>query len=66
MVLFVELVFMELFYGLEDLLRIGDIGLVEGLISSKLYNFIDKDLFLYSVEIFLEVSLLYFNILFVG
>ena len=65
-VLLAELVSMELFYGLEDLLRIGDTGLAEGLTSSKLYNLTDKDLLLHSAETLLEVSLSHFNTLLVG
>ncbi|XP_068708949.1 myosin heavy chain, cardiac muscle isoform-like isoform X2 [Montipora foliosa] len=59
-VLLAELVSMELFYGLEDLLRIGDTGLAEGLTSSKLYNLTDKDLLLHSAETLLELTEYFF------
>ena len=54
-VLLAELVSMELFYGLEDLLRLGPPGMAQGLTSSKLYSLTDKDLLLHSAETLLEV-----------
>ena len=55
-VLLAELVSMELFYGLEDLLRLGPTGMAQGLTSSKLYSLTDKDLLLHSAETLLEVQ----------
>lgn len=55
-VLLAELVSMELFYGLEDLLRSGPTGIAQGLTSSKLYSLTDKDLLLHSAETLLEVQ----------
>ena len=55
-VLLAELVSMELFYGLEDLLTIGPTGIAQGFTSSKLYSLTDKDLLLHSAETLLEVQ----------
>ena len=55
-VLLAELVSMELFYGLEDLLRLGPTDMAQGLTSSKLYSLTDKDLLLHSAETLLEVQ----------
>lgn len=56
-VLLTELVSMELFYGLDDLLRLGPTGIAQGVTSSKLYSLTDKDLLLHSAETLLEVYL---------
>jgi len=55
-VLLAELVSMELFYGLEDLLRLGPTGIAQSFTSSKLYCLTDKDLLLHSAETLLEVQ----------
>jgi len=55
-VLLAELVSMELFYGLEDLLRLGPTGIAQSFTSSKLYSLTDKDLLLHSAETLLEVQ----------
>lgn len=59
-VLLAELVSMELFYGLEDLLTIGSTGIAQGFTSSKLYSLTDKDLLLHSAETLLELTEYFF------
>ena len=55
-VLLAELVSMELFYGLEDLLKAGPTGMAHGFTSPKLYSSLtDRDLLLQSAETLLEV-----------
>ena len=54
-VLLAELVSLELFYGLEDLLRDGPTRIAKGVTSSKLHSLTDKDLLLHSAETLLEV-----------
>ena len=54
-VLLAELVSMELFYGLEDLLREGTAGVGQAFSSDKLYGLTDRDLLLHSAETLLEV-----------
>lgn len=54
-VLLAELISMELFYGLEDLLRREPTGIAQGVTSSKLYSLTDRDLLLHSAETLLEV-----------
>lgn len=54
-VLLAELVSLELFYGLEDLVRDGSTGKAQGVASSKLHSLTDKDLLLHSAETLLEV-----------
>ena len=56
-VLLAELISMELFYGLDDLLRREPTGIAQGLTSSKLYSLTDKDLLLHSAETLLEVHI---------
>lgn len=59
-VLLAELVSMELFYGLEDLLRLGPTGIAQSFTSSKLYSLTDKDLLLHSAETLLELTEYFF------
>ncbi|KAJ7375156.1 hypothetical protein OS493_001894 [Desmophyllum pertusum] len=59
-VLLAELVSMELFYGLDDLLRLGPTGIAQGVTSSKLYSLTDKDLLLHSAETLLELTEYFF------
>ena len=55
-VLLTELISMELFYGLEDLLRLDLTTITQRVTSSKLYSLTDKDLLLHSAETLLEVD----------
>ena len=55
-VLLTELISMELFYGLEDLLRLDPTTITQRVTSSKLYSLTDKDLLLHSAETLLEVD----------
>lgn len=55
-VLLAELISMELFYGLEDLLRLDPTTIAQRVTSSKLYSLTDKDLLLHSAETLLEVD----------
>jgi hypothetical protein len=55
--LLVELISMELFYGMEDLLREGGASTSKGVPTDKLYTLTDRDLLLHSAETLLEVSL---------
>ena len=55
-VLLAELISMELFYGLEDLLRLDPTIVTQRVKSSKLYSLTDKDLLLHSAETLLEVD----------
>ena len=55
-VLLAELISMELFYGLEDLLRLDPTTIGQRVTSSKLYSLTDKDLLLHSAETLLEVD----------
>ena len=55
-VLLTELISMELFYGLEDLLRLDPTTIAQRVTSSKLYSLTDKDLLLHSAETLLEVD----------
>lgn len=55
-VLLAELVSMELFYGLEDLVKAGPTGMAQGFTNPKLYSSLtDRDLLLQSAETLLEV-----------
>lgn len=56
-VLLAELISMELFYGLEDLLRLDPTTIAQSVTSSKLYSLTDKDLLLHSAETLLEVDI---------
>ena len=56
-VLLAELISMELFYGLEDLLRQDPTTIAERVTSSTLYSLTDKDLLLHSAETLLEVDI---------
>lgn len=56
-VLLAELTSMELFYGLEDLLRLDPTTITQRVTSSKLYSLTDKDLLLHSAETLLEVDI---------
>lgn len=56
-VLLAELISMEMFYGLEDLLRRDPTGIAQGVTSSKLHSLTDKDLLLHSAETLLEVQI---------
>ena len=56
-VLLAELISMELFYGLEDLLRLDPVTVAQRVTSSKLYSLTDKDLLLHSAETLLEVDI---------
>ena len=47
---------MELFYGLEDLLREGGPSNGKEVTTDKLYALTDRDLLLHSAETLLEVS----------
>ena len=47
---------MELFYGMEDLLRDGGSTLGKEVPTEKLYALTDRDLLLHSAETLLEVS----------
>ncbi|XP_022784630.1 kinesin-like protein KIF15 isoform X2 [Stylophora pistillata] len=60
-VLLAELVSLELFYGLEDLVRDGSAGKAQGVTSSKLHSLTDKDLLLHSAETLLELTEYFFT-----
>ena len=62
-VLLAELISMELFYGLDDLLRREPTGIAQGVTSSKLYSLTDKDLLLHSAETLLEVHIKFLNLI---
>ncbi|XP_078354015.1 uncharacterized protein LOC144638654 isoform X3 [Oculina patagonica] len=59
-VLLAELISMEMFYGLEDLLRRDPTGIAQGVTSSKLHSLTDKDLLLHSAETLLELTEYFF------
>ena len=55
-ILLAELVSMEPFYGLEDLLQIDTTGLAEDSGNSASFSLTKKDLLLHSAETLLEVK----------
>ncbi|KAK3723818.1 hypothetical protein QZH41_019496, partial [Actinostola sp. cb2023] len=59
--LLVELISMELFYGMEDLLRDGGTTLGKEVPTEKLYALTDRDLLLHSAETLLELTEYFFT-----